>query len=326
MYNYYMHKVLVTGGAGFIGSHLCRKLLTDGYDVICIDNLLTGSKNNIIDLEKNPHFVFINHDVTKSLGEIEQKLLGVKYIFHLASPASPNHHSKLSYHALPMETMLVNTVGTLNMLKIAEKLGARFLFSSTSETYGDPLEHPQKEEYRGNVSTTGPRSVYDEAKRFGETLVAYFAREKGVDGRIARIFNTYGPCMQKEDKRMIVDFINQALTDSPMTIFGDGKQTRSLIFVSDMVDGLMKLMFVDGLKGEVINLGSQFEHTVLEYADMVKKLTESKSEIVFSEDLPKDDPLKRRADITKAKRLLNWEPIITLEEGLTKTIKYFKSV
>lgn len=326
MYNCYMQKVLVTGGAGFIGSHLCKRLIADGYEVICIDNLLTGSKDNIKELENNPAFTFINRDVTQSLEDIEKQFDGVGYIFHLASPASPNHHSRLSYHALPMETMMVNTIGTLEMLKLAEKLHARFVFSSTSEAYGDPLEHPQKEEYRGNVSTTGPRSVYDEAKRFGETLVAYFAREKGVDARIARIFNTYGPFMQKEDRRMIVDFINQALAHAPITIFGDGKQTRSLIFVSDMVEGLTKLMFVDGLKGEVINLGSQFEHTVLEYAEMVKKIIGSKSEIVFSEDLPKDDPLRRRADITKAKQLLKWEPSVTLEEGLEKTIEYFKSL
>ncbi|HEX7041617.1 MAG TPA: SDR family NAD(P)-dependent oxidoreductase [Patescibacteria group bacterium] len=320
-----MQTAVVTGGAGFIGSNLCKKLLDDGKKVICVDNLLTGSKDNITSLLSNPNFSFIDYDVTKSFEELDKKLPErVDFVFHLASPASPNHHSKLSYHALPMETMMVNTQGTLNMLNIAEKHNSRFLFSSTSETYGDPLEHPQKEEYRGNVSTTGPRSVYDEAKRFGETLVAYFVREKDLDARIARIFNTYGPNMLKEDRRMIVDFINQALEDKPITIFGDGKQTRSLIYVSDMVDGLVKLMTIDGLKGEIVNLGSEYEFTVEEYADMVRKLTNSKSEIVHSEDLPKDDPLRRRADISKARRLLSWEPKVTLEEGLQKLIEYFR--
>ncbi len=321
-----MQTVVVTGGAGFIGSHLCKHLIEDGYRVICVDNLLTGNEKNIAALLENPHFEFIDFDVTRPEAELAEKLPeSVDFLFHLASPASPNHHSKLSYHALPMETMMVNTNGTLNMLRLAEKYHARFLFSSTSETYGDPLEHPQKETYRGNVSTTGPRSVYDEAKRFGETLVAYFVREKGVDARIARIFNTYGPNMQKEDRRMIVDFINQALTGAPITIFGDGKQTRSLIYVSDMVDGLIKFMMAENLKGEIINLGSEFEFTVQEYAEMVKKLTDSQSEIIFSEELPKDDPLRRRADITKAKALLSWEPKVTLEEGLKKLIEYFKS-
>lgn len=322
-----MQTIVVTGGAGFIGSHLCKRLLDDGYKVICVDNLLTGNKDNIAPLLSNDNFQFIEYDVTGPLETLEEKLPSqIDFIFHLASPASPNHHSKLSYHALPMETMMVNTTGTLTMLKLAEKHHARFLFSSTSETYGDPLEHPQKETYRGNVSTTGPRSVYDEAKRFGETLVAYFAREKGVDARIARIFNTYGPNMQKEDRRMIVDFINQALRGESITVFGDGKQTRSLIYVSDMVEGLMRLMMTEGLKGEIINLGSEFEFTVFEYAEMVKRLTNSSSEIVLSEDLPKDDPLRRRADITKAKALLSWEPKVTLEEGLGRLIEYFKTV
>lgn len=321
-----MQTVVITGGAGFIGSHVCKRLLDDGYKVICVDNLLTGNKENISSLLSNENFQFIDFDVIQPLEDLETQLPSeIDFVFHLASPASPNHHSKLSYHALPMETMMVNTVGTLNMLKLAAKHHARFLFSSTSETYGDPLEHPQKETYRGNVSTTGPRSVYDEAKRFGETLVAYFARERGVDARIARIFNTYGPHMQKEDRRMIIDFINQALRNEPITVFGDGKQTRSLIYVSDMVEGLMKLMMTEGLKGEIINLGSEFEFTVYEYAEMVKRITNSTSEIVFSEELPKDDPLRRRADITKARTLLSWEPKVTLEEGLQMLIEYFKS-
>jgi nucleoside-diphosphate-sugar epimerase len=225
-----------------------------------------------------------------------------------------------------METMQVNTNGTLNILRFAEAQKAKFLFTSTSEIYGDPLEHPQKEDYRGNVSSIGPRSVYDEAKRFGETLVSYFWREKNLDGRIARIFNTYGPRMSKEDMRMIVIFINQALTNKPITIFGDGKQTRSLCYVSDTVEGLMRLMFNDNTREEVVNIGSANEHTVLDYASIVKELTGSKSEIVLSEQLPKDDPLRRRADITKAKNLLNWEPKVPLEEGLKKMIAYVKNI
>lgn len=313
-------KILVAGGAGFIGSHLCRKLLLEGHQVICVDNLITGSEKNIIDLEKNSNFSFIKHDVVLPL----EQVFSVSAIFHLASPASPNHHSPISYHSLPMETMLVNTQGTLELLKLAQKNKAKFLFASTSEIYGNPLEHPQKETYLGNTSTTGLRSVYDEAKRFGETLTAYFWRSKSLDARIARIFNTYGPNMLIEDKRMIINFIIYALANKPITIYGDGKQTRSLCYVDDMVAGLMLLMFSSNTKAKIVNLGSPNEHTVLEYAEMVKKITDSKSEIVFSEKLPKDDPIKRKPDITLAKKLLNWEPKVTLEQGLSETIKYFK--
>lgn len=315
-----MAKVIVTGGAGFIGSHLCDSLIENEHDVLCIDNLLTGSEENIAHLKDNTRFQFINHDVINPLPE---NLLG-DYVFHLASPASPNHHSPISYHTLPMETMMVNTIGTLNLLKFAQSHHAKFLFTSTSEVYGDPLEHPQKETYRGNVSTTGPRSVYDEAKRFGETLVSYYWREKGVDASIVRIFNTYGPRMSKEDMRMISIFISEVLENKPITIFGDGKQTRSLCYVTDTVEGLIKMMFTDKTKEEVINIGSPEEHTVLEYADIVKKLTNSTSEITFSEKLPEDDPLRRRADITKAKELLGWEPKIALVDGLRKMIEDYK--
>lgn len=317
-----MQNVVVTGGAGFIGSHLCKRLLNDGYVVTCVDNLVTGTEKNIQELYANQHFTFVKHDVIQPM----PNSLKADFVFHLASPASPNHHSKLSYHALPMETMLVNTAGTHEVLKFAENHKAKFLFTSTSEVYGDPLEHPQKESYRGNVSTTGPRSVYDEAKRFGETLVAYYWREKKVDARIARIFNTYGPNMQRNDMRMIIIFITSALNNEPITVFGDGTQTRSLCYVDDMVDGLMKLMFSPNTTAQIVNLGSQQEHTVLEYATMVKNLINSQSEIVLSEALPTDDPLKRRADITKAKELLQWEPKVNLEDGLRKTIEYFRTV
>lgn len=313
-------KVLVTGGAGFIGSHLCERLLKEKHNVICVDNLLTGTQNNIKELEQNDNFYFLKHDVINSLPEN----IKADAVFHLASPASPNHHSKISYHALPLQTMLANTQGTLELLKFCERNKAKFLFASTSEVYGDPLVHPQTEEYLGNVSTTGPRSVYDESKRFGETITSYFLRSRSVDTRIARIFNTYGPRILKEDMRMVVIFINQALEDKPITVFGDGSQTRSLCYVSDMVEALMRLMFYPKTAGEVVNLGSEEEHTVLEYARTIKKLSLSKSEIVFSEKLPEDDPHKRRPDISKAKKLLNWEPKVSLEEGLKKMIQEFK--
>lgn len=313
-------KILITGGAGFIGSHLCEYFLNQDHEVICVDNFLTGTKSNIAHLLENKNFNVIEHDVTTPLPDTIQ----AEAVFHMASPASPNHYSPLSYHSLPMETMMVNTVGTHEMLKFAEKNNAKFLFASTSEAYGDPLEHPQNEEYRGNVSTTGPRSVYDEAKRFGETLTAYYFRNKNVDTRIVRIFNTFGPRMQKADMRMNVIFINQALENKPITVFGDGTQTRSLCYVDDTVEGLVRLMFYPDTKGEVVNIGSEEEHTVYEYATMIKKITGSTSEIVLSEKLPEDDPKKRRADITKARSLLKWEPKVSLEDGIKKTIESLK--
>ena len=314
-------KIIVTGGAGFIGSHLCERLLNEGHVVLCVDNLISGSKKNIDHLQGNKNFTFLEYDVINPLPEN----LKADAVFHLASPASPNHHSKISYHSLPVETMLVNTQGTYELLKFCQKNNALFLFASTSEVYGDPKEHPQKESYNGNVSTTGPRSVYDEAKRFGETITAHFYRNSLVDARIIRIFNTYGPRMLKEDMRMIVSFIIQAAKNEPITIFGTGKQTRSLCYVDDTVDGIIKLMFTKNTKGKIVNVGSSDEHTVLEYAEIVKKITNSKSEIVFNEELPKDDPLQRRADTTIAKQLLSWEPKITLEEGIKKTINFLNN-
>lgn len=316
-----MQIVLVTGGAGFIGSHLCERLLEEGKRVICIDNLLTGNEENLKNIRLNNNFQFFELDVVKPLPE----KIKADFVFHLASPASPNHHSKISYHNLPMETMLVNTVGTLELLKFSLKNNARFLFASTSEVYGDPLIHPQSEEYRGNVSTTGPRSVYDEAKRFGETLTSYFYKANNLDTRIVRIFNTYGPRMNRSDMRMIANFILQALSNKPLTIYGNGKQTRSLNYVGDTVAGIYRMMFNDNAKGEIINIGSEDEYTVFDYANLVLRLTGSKSKIEFSEQLPQDDPIKRRPDISKAKKLLNWEPVIKLEDGIMRMIDYYKS-
>lgn len=312
---------VVTGGAGFLGSHLCDKLIADGHSVTCVDNFISSSEKNIEHLKSNKNFTFVNHDVIKPLPD---NIKG-EAVFHMASPASPNHHSPISYHALPMPTMLVNTIGTLELLKFAKKNNAKFLFTSTSEIYGDPLEHPQKEDYRGNASTTGPRSVYDEAKRFGETLVAHFWRSEGVDARIARIFNTYGPRVLAEDMRMIGLFIAQALKNEPITVFGDGKQTRSLCYVSDTINGLAALMFGPNTNQQIVNIGSPEEHTVLEYAELVKKIIGSKSEIVFSEKLPLDDPLRRQPDISRAKKLIGWEPKVSLEQGLSNMIEYVKS-
>lgn len=311
---------LIAGGAGFIGSHLCKKLLEKNYHVICVDNLITSSKNNIRSLIPEKKFTFIKQDILKKI-TITSKL---DFVYHLASPASPNHHSPISYHSLPYESMMANTVGTDNLLKIAEKHNAKFLFTSTSEIYGDPLEHPQKETYYGNVNTTGPRSVYDEAKRFGETITFYYWSKKNVDARIARIFNTYGPTMHKDDMRMILLFIQQALTSKPITIFGDGTQTRSLCYVDDIVKGLIRLMEYPHTKGQIVNLGSTDEHSVYEYAKLIKKLTKSKSPIYFSEPLPENDPRKRKPDISKAIQLLGWKPEIKLEEGLICLIQWVK--
>ena len=312
-------RIIVTGGAGFLGSHLCEKLLQLGHEVICIDNLLTGSEKNIEHLKNNPSFEFIKHDVSLPLPQD----LKVDQIYHLASPASPNIHSPKSYHALAFETMQVNTRGTWNLCELAIKSGSRFLFASTSEVYGDPLEHPQKEEYKGNVSTTGPRSVYDESKRFGETIVSAFVRSKELDGKIVRIFNTFGPRMAA-DGRVVIEFVQAALTSKPFPIFGDGKQTRSFCYVSDMVDGIIAAM-EKGEKGEVYNLGNAKEFTILELAQKVKELTGSTPGVEQVEDLPQDDPMQRCPDITKAREKLGWEPKVSIDEGLRKLIEYLKS-
>jgi nucleoside-diphosphate-sugar epimerase len=316
-----MH-ILITGGAGFLGSHLTKRLLNEGHKVTVIDTFITGSRSN---LPKDKDLTVIDKDVCSISYRTLQGLRKIDQIYHLASPASPNHHSPLSYHALPLETMMVNTVGTHQMLDLAEHHHASFLFASTSECYGDPEVNPQPETYNGNVSTTGPRSVYDEAKRFGETLTAYFWRTKGVDARIVRIFNTYGPQMATADMRMVSNFIHQALRGDAITLFGDGTQTRSLCYVDDTIEGIVRLMNYPHTKGEIVNIGSQDEHTVREYAQIIKKLTHSSSEIICAESLPDTDPKVRRADTTKAKKLLQWQPQIHLEAGLQKMIDWVRS-
>lgn len=320
-----MQTVYITGGAGFIGSNLCEKLLSLGYQVVCIDNFLTSSKKNIEKLLNNPHFQFLELDVIHAQLKDFDNLSKPDFIFHLASPASPNLNSKTSYMAYPLETVMVNTLGTYKMLEVATQSNARFLFASTSEVYGDPSISPQAEDYFGNVNPNGIRSVYDEGKRAGEAIVMAFVRKFNVDGRIIRIFNTYGPNMQPDDGRVVSNFIVQAIKNEPLTIYGDGQQTRSFCYVSDLVEGLCGLMFTGGLQGEVVNVGNPIEKTIGEFATIIKDLTGTSSEIVY-QDLPSDDPKQRKPDISKAKRLFHWEPKVTLEEGLTKTIEYFKKV
>lgn len=311
------NKCLVTGGSGFIGSHLCESLLNKGYEIVCIDNLITGDKKNIKHLLQNRNFQFIEDDITKPIS------IEFKYIFHLASPASPNKKSKKSFINHPIETLLANSLGTYYLLELAKKTGAQFLFASTSEIYGDPNVSPQNENYFGNVNPIGIRSVYDEGKRFGESITMVYHRNFNLNVRVVRIFNTYGPRMQVDDGRVIPNFISQALDQKPITVYGDGQQTRSCCYIDDMVDGIKKAMFSQKSKGEVFNLGNPDERTVLELATLIKKMTNSSSEIAF-EELPEDDPRIRKPDITKAKGLLNWEPKVELEEGLEKTIQYFK--
>lgn len=302
-----------------MGAHLCGKLLEHRYEVICIDNLLTGSEKNIEEFKSNPNFRFINQNAAEISRDVE-----VDQIYHLASPASPNKNSSKSYHAHPFETMEVNTVATRRLCELAAAKNAKLLFASTSEVYGDPLEHPQKETYRGNVSTTGPRSIYDESKRFGETIVAAFVRSRGLDGRIVRIFNTYGPKMATADGRVVIEFVTAALQNKPFPVFGDGKQTRSFCYVSDMTLGIITAM-EKGEPGEIYNLGNPDEFTILELAQKVKELTGAKSEVEFVAQLPEDDPSRRCPDITKAKEKLFWEPKIPLEEGLKKLVDSLKT-
>jgi UDP-glucuronate decarboxylase len=315
-------KALVTGGAGFIGSHLCERLLADGWQVVCLDNFASGSAANVARLVDQPGFLLVEGDV--SAAQLEDGFAADRY-FHLASPASPNPRSPRSYMGLPLETALANSVGTHHVLDLARRRGGRVLFASTSEIYGDPLEHPQREEYWGNVSSTGPRSCYDESKRFGEALCMVYVRSYGVDARFVRIFNTYGPHMDPNDGRMLPNFITQALNGQPLTIYGDGAYTRSLCYVSDLVAGLLAVMESDraDAPGRVYNLGNPEEHTIAEYAKLVLELMPgSNSEMVHLDPVP-DDPSRRRPDISRARRELGWEPRVPLREGLKRTIDWF---
>jgi len=316
-----MQTVLIAGGAGFIGSHLSQKLIDEDYVVLCVDSFITGDKKNVEHFLNNENFKLIEHDITKPLN-IAQK---VDYVFHLASPASPNKKSPKSFINFPTETLMANSLGTKNLLELAEKNSAKFLYASSSEVYGNPNVSPQPETYFGNVSPNGIRSVYDEGKRFGEAMTMAFFRKHNVKTVIVRIFNTYGPKMQVEDGRVVSNFINQAILEKPITVYGKGDQTRSFCFVDDMIQGLTRAMFSDSSTGEVINIGNPDERTIKDLAELIKKMTNSKSEIVF-EKLPEDDPERRNPDITKAKNLLNWTPTITIENGLEKTIQYFKSI
>lgn len=310
---------LVTGGAGFIGSHLCAALVEKGKSVICVDNLLTGNMRNIEPLMDRSEFSFINHDITLNFHELTSRLEHIDHIYHLASPASP-----VQYQNHPIETIQVNTTGTYNLLQLARDTTARFLYASTSEVYGDPKEHPQKETYWGHVNSYGARSCYDESKRCGEAYVYTFLKKFDVDARIIRIFNTYGPNMEKNDGRVVSNFINQAIRNEPITVYGDGSQTRSFCYVSDLVEGIIRAMESD-VRGEVVNLGNPDERSVKDIAHLVKEMTGSTSDIVMK-DLPSDDPVRRQPDITKARELLKWEPKVSLQQGLQKTIEYFKEL
>ncbi|GIW69628.1 MAG: NAD-dependent dehydratase [Patescibacteria group bacterium] len=310
-----MKTILVTGGAGFLGSHLCDYLINKNEKVICVDNLFTGSKKNIEQLLDNPNFKFINHDIIDPL-YIEDAT--IEQIYNLACPASPIH-----YQLNPVRTVKANTIGIINMLGLAKKHKARILQASTSEVYGDPLEHPQKETYRGNVNPIGPRACYDEGKRVAETLFFDYHRQHNLEIRVMRIFNTYGPRMAQNDGRVVSNFILNALRNSPIKIYGDGKQTRSFCYVSDLIEGMYRLMNKEDFMGP-INIGNPGEFTMLELANKVLELTGSKSCIEF-EPLPQDDPMKRQPDISLAKEKLGWEPKVPLEEGLKYTIEHFKS-
>jgi len=307
-------KILITGGAGFLGSHLAERLLNEGNEVICLDNFFTGNKNNIVHLMGNPYFEVIRHDVTMSF------FIEVDEIYNLACPASP-----IQYQVNPIKTIKTSVAGALNMLGLAKRIKAKILQASTSEVYGDPEVHPQKEDYWGHVNPIGSRACYDEGKRCAEALFMNYHRQNGVKIKIARIFNTYGPRMDPADGRVVSNFIMQALYNRPITIYGDGSQTRSFCYVSDLIDGLIRLMNTgDDFTGPV-NIGNPGEFTIMELANKVIELTGSSSKLTF-EPLPEDDPIQRQPDITLAKNRLGWKPAIHLEEGLLKTIEYFRQL
>lgn len=306
-----MKRILITGGAGFIGSHLCDLLYSKGHELICLDNFHTGRRKNVFHLEGKERFEVIRHDITEPI------LLEVDEIYHLACPASPVH-----YQSNPVKTIKTNVLGTINMLGLAKRVGARFFLASTSEVYGDPLVHPQVESYWGNVNPIGPRSCYDEGKRVAETLTYNYRIENGVETRIVRIFNTYGPRMLFDDGRVVSNLIVQALKGEPITIYGDGTQTRSFCYVSDLIDGFVRMMAHEDFAGPV-NLGNPGEFTILELAEKIIQLTGSQSELTYQE-LPQDDPVRRKPDISVAAEKLDWSPKVPLEEGLQRTIEEFR--
>lgn len=309
-----MKRVLITGAAGFLGSHLCDKFIDEGFQVIGMDNFITGDLKNINHLLNHPHFQLIEHDVTEFV-KIEGEL---HYILHFASPASP-----IDYLKIPIQTLKVGSLGTHNLLGLAKAKKARILIASTSEVYGDPLVHPQSEDYYGNVNTIGPRGVYDEAKRFQESITMAYHRFHGLETRIVRIFNTYGPRMRLNDGRVIPAFMGQALRGEDLTIFGDGLQTRSFCYITDQIEGIYKLLFSN--YAYPVNIGNPSEITIKDFADEIIKLTGTHQKVIYKE-LPKDDPLQRQPDISLAKKLLNWEPKVSREEGMFKTYQYFKSL
>jgi len=305
-------RILVTGGAGFLGSHLCDRLLAEGHDVIAMDNLITGSTDNIAHLAGDRRFQFIHHDVTNYIylkGDLDA-------ILHFASPASP-----IDYLELPIQTLKVGSLGTHNALGLALAKGARFLLASTSEVYGDPMVHPQQESYWGNVNPIGPRGVYDEAKRFAEAMTMAYHRSHGVDTRIVRIFNTYGPRMRLSDGRVVPNFVGQALRQEALTVYGEGKQTRSFCYVSDLVDGIYRLLLSN--ENEPVNIGNPAELTIYDFAAVINELTGNPAGIRF-EPLPVDDPKQRQPDIGKARRILGWEPQVDLRTGMTQTVEWFR--
>lgn len=307
-----MKTILITGGAGFIGSHLCEFFLDKGYKVIAMDNLITGDIKNIERLRSNPNLLYIHHDISKHIVADED----IDYVLHFASPASP-----IDYQKIPIQTLKVGSLGTHNTLGLALAKKAKYVLASTSEVYGDPLVNPQPESYWGNVNPVGVRGCYDESKRFAEALTMAYHRIHKVDTKIVRIFNTYGPKMRKNDGRVVPNFINQALKNEPITVNGDGKQTRSFCYVSDLIEGICKLMLSD--INEPVNMGNPEEHTILDFANIIKELTKSKSKIIFK-PLPFDDPHVRCPDISKAKKELKWKPKVRLKDGLGKTIEWFR--
>jgi dTDP-glucose 4,6-dehydratase len=312
-------RILITGAAGFLGSHLSERLINDGHEVVGMDNFITGNPGNLAHLSSNPRFSFIRHDVSNFIfipGKVDA-------VLHFASPASPNPKSPYGYVNLPIQTMKAGALGTHNSLGVARANNARFLLASTSEIYGDPLEHPQKESYWGHVDPIGARSVYDEAKRFAEALTMAYHRFHGIDTRIVRIFNTYGPRMHLDDGRVVPNFIQQAIRGEPLTIYGDGSQTRSFCYVDDLVEGIIKLLHSN--ENMPVNIGNPTEMTILEFAEQINKIVGNKAGIMYiaSERL-ESDPQRRRPDITRARDLLDWEPLINLDEGLYKTIPYFR--